>query len=171
MDPWSVVEAASKDESVVNSAPEEGSHTFKDTFADNFCDKGDKIIFEKLPDSDEYLKLLESKLHKLTGRSQQIEETKRIRQTLVQDLSRTKEDTLANLLANSCDINNAESEINIDLEQSVIVNPVIRRLLPDQPLTAGERVFLTRADHLEILSGNTESEENSSSAPPVTESL
>jgi len=170
-----VAEEASKDVAGVASAPEEGSHTFKDTFADNFCDTSDKITFEKLPDSDEYLKLLESKLHKLTGKSQHREESKKIRQSLVEDLSRTREDTLANLVTNCCDINNAESEINIDLEQSLVVNPVIRRLLPEQPLTAGERVVLTQADHLEILSGNTESEDTSKdtslSDPPETESL
>lgn len=151
MDPWGGADTnLSSVESVGNSTEtEEG---FRDKFVDNFCENSDQITFEKLPDSEEYIKLLESKLQKLTSkRNQSSEESKKIRQTLVKDLERVREDALANFVTN-CDINNADSEADIDLERSVIVNPVIRRLVPEQPLTPGEQVVLTKADHLDIQS-------------------
>jgi len=158
MDPWGGADTnLSSVESVGNSTEtEEG---FRDKFVDNFCENSDQITFEKLPDSEEYIKLLESKLQKLTSkRNQSSEESKKIRQTLVKDLERVREDALANFVTN-CDINNADSEADIDLERSVIVNPVIRRLVPEQPLTPGEQVVLTKADHLDIQSATPKTED------------
>jgi len=159
MDPWGGAADTnlSRVESVGDSTEtEEG---FRDKFVDNFCENSDQITFEKLPDSEEYIKLLESKLQKLTSkRNQSSEESKKIRQTLVKDLERVREDALANFVTN-CDINNADSEADIDLERSVIVNPVIRRLVPEQPLTPGEQVVLTKADHLDIQSATPKTED------------
>ena len=147
MDPWSlgVDTLDSRQE-----ASGEDTGDLRERFVDNFCDRGDQITFERLPDSDEYLKLLESKLEKLTsGRNQKSsEESRKLRKTLVEDLTRVREDTLANLVT-SCDSQNVTDDLDIDLERSLNINPVIRRLVPEQPLTTGEKVRLTRSDQLQ----------------------
>lgn len=160
MDPWGGAADTnlSRVESVGDSTEtEEG---FRDKFVDNFCENSDQITFEKLPDSEEYIKLLESKLQKLTSKrsNKSSEESKKVRQTLVEDLQKVREDALANFVTD-CDTNNADSEADIDLERSVIVNPVIRRLVPEQPLTPGEQVVLTKADHLDIQSETLKTED------------
>ena len=76
------------------------------------------------------------------------EESRKLRKTLVKDLARVREDTLANLVT-SCDSQNVSDGLDIDLERSLNINPVIRRLVPEQPLTTGEKIHLTRSDHLE----------------------
>ena len=149
MDPWGAGADTLRDTRSVDGDSEPRA---RDTFVDNFCDPSDQtvITFERLPDSDEYLKLLESKLQKLTsGRNQKTsEEGRKLRQTLVEDLSRVREDTLASLVT-SCDTQNV-GDTEIDLERSLDIHPVIRRLVPEQPLTSGERVQLTLADQLQI---------------------
>lgn len=157
MDPWGVFSSTSRDQSGGDTLDQ--SERGKDTFSDNFCDKSDQITFERLPDSQEYLALLESKLQKINSsntKQKQVEESRKIRQTLVQDLAKVREDTLANLVT-SCDNYNAiNSEADIDLDQNIAINPVIRRLVPEQPLTVGEQVVLTQADQLEKQSSESE---------------
>ena len=144
MDPWSSGVDSLK------SRQEARGGDLGERFVDNFCDPSDQITFERLPDSDEYLKLLESKLQKLTsGRNQKSsEESRKLRTTLVENLTRVREDTLANLVT-SCDSQNVSDDLDIDLERSLNINPVIRRLVPEQPLTTGETIHLTRSDQLQ----------------------
>ena len=59
MDPWSSGVDSLK------SRQEARGGDLGERFVDNFCDPSDQITFELLPDSDEYLKLLESKLQRL----------------------------------------------------------------------------------------------------------
>ena len=170
MDPWASVDTTpqSSDKSGSSADTREG---FGDTFVDNFCDKTEKVTFEKLPDSEEYLKLLESKLQKLTaGKPKCSEESKKFRQTLVGDLARVRESTIANFVT-QCDSQNAESEADIDLERSVIIHPVIRRLVPEQPLSAGEQVVLTRADQLQIRAETSDTEPDPTSSTTESASL
>jgi len=146
MDPWVTTET----EGIKVKFAEEKEEKSVDGFSDNFSDKScPPVLFEKLPDSEEYIKLLESKLKKITETSgkKTEEESKKVRQKLVADLSKVREDALANLLT-GCDISTADSD-DIDLDSSIAVNPVIRRLVPEQALSAAEQVTLTKADHLE----------------------
>jgi len=149
MDPWGAGVDTLKSRQEARSVTGD-SVDLERRFVDNFCDTSDQITFERLPDSEEYLKLLESKLQKLTsGRNQKSsEESRKLRTTLVEDLTRVREDTLANLVT-SCDSQNVSDGLDIDLERSLNINPVIRRLVPEQPLTTGEKIHLTRSDHLE----------------------
>jgi len=146
MDPW----LNTQTEGIKVKFAEEKEENSVDGFGDNFSDKSfPPVLFEKLPDSEEYIKLLESKLKKITDTSgkNSEEESKKVRQKLVGDLSKIREETLANLLT-SCDICTVDSD-DIDLDTGVPVNPVIRRLVPEQALSPSEQVILTRADHLE----------------------
>ena len=43
-------------------------------------------------------------------------------------------------------VNNSE---DLDLETSIEVHPLARRLVPEQAITVGEQVVLTKADQLE----------------------
>ena len=146
MDPWNGAEHQKLDS--VDS-----DQVFADNFDNNssLTETGDKVSFERLPDSEEYIKLLENKLNRIKGsKSNQKsfkEESKAVRQRLVDDLARVREETLANFVTN-CDSENGEGEEDIDSERSVSVNPVLRRLVPEQPITAGEQLSLTKADKL-----------------------
>ena len=155
MDPWvsSAAAETQKPDSVDSGLP---TAAFENNFVSN---TSEKVIFERLPDSEEYLKKLESKLEKLTSTGRKYsEESKKFRQTLVEDLSKVREDTLANFVTN-CDSEDGQSGAEIDLERSVSVNPVIRRLVPEQPITVGEQVVLTHADKLNIQSELEEEKE------------
>ena len=155
MDPWVTTQTEGIKVNLVEAKEEKSV----DGFSDNFSDKSfPPVLFEKLPDSEEYIKLLESKLKKITDTSgkKTEEESKKVRQKLVADLSKIREDTLSNLLT-GCDISTANSD-DIDLDTGVTVNPVIRRLVPEQALSPAEQVVLTTADHLEK---RAEEEENS----------
>ena len=146
MDPWVTTETEGIKVNLVEAKEEKSV----DGFSDNFSDKSfPPVLFEKLPDSEEYIKLLESKLKKITDTSgkKTEEESKKVRQKLVADLSKIREDTIANLLT-GCDIATADSD-DIDLAAALTVHPVIRRLVPEQALSPGEQVVLTSADHLE----------------------
>ena len=144
MDPW-VASAAAE-----TQKPDSVDCGLATAFENNFVSNtSDKVTFERLPDSEEYLKNLESKLEKLTSTGRKYrEENKKYRQTLIEDLTKVREDTLANLVTN-CDSEDGQSGADIDLERSVSVNPVIRRLVPEQPITVGEQVVLTHADKLD----------------------
>ena len=172
MDPWGTGVDTLKSRQEARSVGGDSGH-LGDRFVDNFCDTSDQITFERLPDSEEYLKLLESKLQKLTsGRNQKFsEESRKLRKTLVEDLSQVREDTLANLVT-SCDSQNVSDDLDIDLERSLNINPVIRRLVPEQPLTAGEKIHLTRSDQLQNKAEEEISEptvEAESTGRPTTE--
>jgi len=156
MDPWETSETEGIKVKLAEGPEETSVEGFTDNFSEQSCPT---VQFEKLPDSADYLKLLESKLKKITDTSgkKTEEESKKVRQKLVADLSKVREDTLAHLLT-GCDISTVDSD-DIDLDTSITVNPVIRRLVPEQALSPAEQIVLTTADHLEK---QTEEEERSS---------
>ena len=157
MDPWE----SSETEGIKDKLAEGPEETSVEGFTDNFSEQSCPLVsFEKLPDSADYVKLLESKLKKITDTSgkKTAEESKKVRQKLVADLSKIREDTLAHLLT-GCDISTVDSD-DIDLDSSLTVNPVIRRLVPEQAISSGEQIVLTTADHLEK---QAEEERNSDS--------
>ena len=154
MDPWE----SSETEGIKVKLAEGSEATSVEGFTDNFSEQScPPVLFEKLPDSEEYIKLLESKLKKITDTSgkKTEAESKKVRQNLVADLSKIREDTLAHLLT-GCDISTVDSD-DIDLDTSLTVNPVIRRLVPEQAISPAEQIVLTTADHLEK---QTEEERN-----------
>ena len=157
MDPWE----SSETEGIKDKLAEGPEETSVEGFTDNFSEQSCPLVsFEKLPDSADYVKLLESKLKKITDTSgkKTAEESKKVRQKLVADISKIREDTLAHLLT-GCDISTVDSD-DIDLDSSLTVNPVIRRLVPEQAISSGEQIVLTTADHLEK---QAEEERNSDS--------
>ena len=102
MDPWETSETEGIKVKLAEGPEETSVEGFTDNFSEQSCPT---VQFEKLPDSADYLKLLESKLKKITDTSgkKTEEESKKVRQKLVADLSKVREDTLAHLLT-GCDI-------------------------------------------------------------------
>jgi len=139
MDPWCSLQ--SEDSSAVTQNPRLG---FEDKFVEGF-DKNREVVFEKLPDTSEYLQSLETKLKKLTG-ARQAKEKSSNKASLVEDLARAREDAIVNFVTSGDIINNSE---DIDLDSSIEVHPLARRLVPEQAITVGEQVVLTKADQLE----------------------
>ena len=95
--------------------------------------------------SSEYLQSLETKLSKLTG-ARESSEKKTTEACLVQDLARAREDALINFVTSGDNRNNSE---NFDLDSSIEVHPLARRLVPEPAITVGEQVVLTKGDQLE----------------------
>ena len=98
------------------------------------------MIFEKLPDTKDYLARLESKLQGLGV----VRDSSRRREeaALVLELEQGKEAALSQLVR-------SETSSREEVEEEVRVGRIVRRLVPEQALTQGEKVRLTRADHLE----------------------
>lgn len=93
-------------------------------------------IFEKLPDSAEYLTRLEAKLRNLPQ--------KKTRQD-------HKEQILSNLIrSESKQILGILSSADLELDREIESSSVLRQLVPQQPLTHGETVHLVTADQLDI---------------------
>ena len=134
MDPWCSLQ--SEDSSAVNRTSD---LDFEDKFVERF---NRKIIFEKLPDSAEFLQNLEAKL--ITARQSQASTSNK--NSLVDDLARVREDAIINFVTYGDIVNNSE---DLDLETSIEVHPLARRLVPEQAITVGEQVVLTKADQLE----------------------
>lgn len=139
MDPWGSVQSEDSRAVTHNHSLE-----FEDKFVEEF-DKNPEVNFEKLPDSVEYLKGLETKLSKLTaGRNKT--ENKAGRASLLQDLARAREDALVNFVTSS---DNTNFDEDLDLSTNLAVNQLARRIVPEQALTVEEQVVLTKADQLE----------------------
>jgi len=138
-DPWSEAQSEAGGSVINNSRLD-----FEDKFVEGF-DKNTEVSFEKLPDSSEYLQSLERKLSKLTAARHSKDKSSK-KDTLVEDLARAREDAIVNFVT-SGDISNTSEDI--DLERSLEVHPLARRLIPEQALTVGEQVVLTKADQLE----------------------
>jgi len=144
MDPWGSAQSeASRAESHINTS---STLQFEDKFVEIVDkNKDSDVNFERLPDSSNYLRSLETKLGKLTGARQRTE-GKVEEKNLVQDLARAREDALVNFVTSS---DNRNADEDCDLERSLTINPLARRLVPEQALTTGEQVVLTKADQLE----------------------
>jgi len=129
MDPWNL-----------NTAIETGEnnpHTAKLGFQDTFLD-GKEKKFEKLSDSQEYLKCLEAKLKKLEVKKG------------LNNHTQNKEEILGNLIrSDSKQILGILSDSDIDLDREIQSNLLVRQLAPKQPLTVGETVHLVKADQLD----------------------
>jgi len=138
-DPWREAQSEAGTSVTSNSRLD-----FEDKFVEGF-DKNTEVSFEKLPDSAEYLRSLESKLSKLTAARSSKEKSSN-KDTLVEDLARAREDAIVNFVTSGDISNNSE---DIDLERSLEVHPLARRLVPEQAITVGEQVVLTKADQLE----------------------
>lgn len=126
---------------------------FENSFLSGHSQKSENLIcFEKLPDSAEYLSRLEAKLGKLQGAREGkvvLRNSSRSAETdLVEGLSEARESALAALV--NCDTSVwGRTGEEVEEEQEVRTGYIARRLVPQQPLTQGEQVVLTRADHLE----------------------
>lgn len=113
------------------------------------CDR-ESVKFEKLPDSENYLERLEKKLVKVKGGAGG---RRREEACLVQELREGKETALAQLVL-------GEAREEEEQEQEVRPGYLVRRLVPQQPLTQGEQQVLTGADHLERLQEQQEQKEH-----------
>jgi len=138
MDPWCSLQ--SEDGSAVRQTSGLG---FEDKFVEGF-ERNSEVQFEKLPDSAEYLHSLESKLNKLTA-ARHSKESNSNKNSLVEDLAKAREDAILNFVNSGDIINNSEE---LDLETSIEVHPLARKLVPEQAITVGEQVVLTKADQL-----------------------
>jgi len=137
MDPWCSLQ--SEDSSAVKQTSGLG---FEDKFVEG-SENNREVLFEKLPDSAEYLQNLEAKLRKLSTARQSNTTNKT---SLVDDLAKARESAIVNFVTSGDIINNSE---DLDLETSIEVHPLARRLIPEQAITLGEQVELTKADQLE----------------------
>ena len=157
MDPWLLPAAASSDQEdtgIDTSAPRgqlQGGQPspqrreFENSFISEPCHHGSSgpVIFEKLPDTKDYLARLEGKLQGLGGvRDSSRRSGRREEAALVLELEQGKEAALSQLVR--CETSSRE-----EVEEEVRVGRIVRRLVPEQALTQGEKVRLTRADHLE----------------------
>jgi len=125
---------------------------FENSFLSDCSRKSESFItFEKLPDSASYLARLEAKLGKVQGgrEGEVLPRNRRAAETnLVLGLSQAKECALAQLV--NCDTSVwGRTGEEVEEEQEVRAGYLARRLVPQQPLTQGEQVVLTQADHLE----------------------
>lgn len=124
---------------------------FESSFISEFI-KSEKLIeFERLPDSTAYLARLESKLGKLQRTSEsniRIPSNRREEGGLVVELRLAREAALTRLVtAETSVLGRTDQEVEED--QEVRSGYLVRRLVPEQAVTLGEKVVLTKADHLE----------------------
>ena len=131
-------------------------------------------FFQKLPDSDEYLKRLEARLELIQRKGGSDKKP---------SFAQNKEQILGNLLrSESKQVLGILSDSDISLDRELVTNPLLRQLVPRQPITIGETVKLLEADQLdqgpanqeESSSGNNSSSDNNSSSinslrPPASE--
>ena len=158
MDPWLLpAPAASSDQEdtgidtsapwgqLQGGQPPSQRREFENSFISEPCHHGSSgpVIFEKLPDTKDYLARLESKLQGLGGvRDSSRRSGRREEAALVLELEQGKEAALSQLVR-------SETSSREEVEEEVRVGRIVRRLVPEQALTQGEKVRLTRADHLE----------------------
>ena len=119
-----------QEEEAAAAWPQNGVTTVKDKeFEDNFKDK--------LPDSQEYLAVLEAKLAKLQKKG-----------SLVDDLRNRRQDEMKRFLANGNQVSSSNSDFtheNIDIPS----NALLRRIAPEkQALTVEELLHLVKEDQL-----------------------
>lgn len=140
MDPWGV---RSVDENSERNIVAE--NTFQDSFLDKYANQ-----FEKLPDSEEYLKILEDKLKSLNKKKAQQGNSGQVKQDILASLLRSESRQIVGILDN----------VDLDLDRGVNTNLVVRQLLPKQPLTIGETVRLVDADQLDKTYSEVAQEQN-----------
>jgi len=114
-------------------------------FEDDFAPQNNKS-FQKLEDSDDYLKLLESRLRKIKKDP-----------SVLKQLKEKREECFNNLLNNSLSIT---SQQDFELDESLQSNEIIRHLVPAQAQTVGEIAHLIRHDTLDQQKQEEEAEAN-----------
>ncbi|XP_022917041.1 coiled-coil domain-containing protein 32 [Onthophagus taurus] len=118
MDPWN--------NSYSNSPTECAQKNFEDDFQPK--------IFEKLPDSDQYLASLEAKLHKI-----------KTDQDVIKQLQQKREECMNQLLNNT----QYSEDVDLELDEPIESSTVLRAITPQkQALTQGEIVELVKYDQL-----------------------
>ncbi|XP_070507845.1 uncharacterized protein [Chironomus tepperi] len=103
-------------------------------FEDNFISKSE---FQKLDDSEEYIKILEKRLEKI-----------RKNPTVLKQLKIKREELIGNLLNSST--TKITTDKDIELEEVIESNKIISHLIPEQPQTIGEIAHLIKHDQLDI---------------------
>ena len=95
--------------------------------------------YEPLQDSAEYIDSLETKLRKISSGNNKNK-----------DKAQHREQVLANLLrSDSKQVLGILSDSDIALDREIDRNQIISRIIPKQPLTAGETVRLIQSDVLD----------------------
>ena len=103
-------------------------------FEDNFVPKSE---FQKLDDSEDYLKILENRLKKIKQNP-----------TVLNQLKEKREELVGNLLNSST--TRITTDKDIELEEAIESNKIISHLIPEQPQTIGEIAHLIKHDQLDI---------------------
>ncbi|XP_011495735.1 PREDICTED: uncharacterized protein LOC105360517 isoform X2 [Ceratosolen solmsi marchali] len=127
-DPWSCTDTCGE------KKISESCSSFEDSFVSTASNLQE---LTKLPDSEEYLARLYSRLKSIQGGTS--------KQDLINSLSSAKEDCIARLITNGHNLETAE-------ERELATNPLIRHIAPHlQALTANELVHLLKADVLQAV--------------------
>jgi len=103
-------------------------------FEDNFVPKSE---FQKLDDSEDYLKILENRLEKIKKNP-----------TILNQLKEKREELVGNLLNSSS--TRITTDKDIELEEAIESNKIISHLIPEQPQTIGEIAHLIKHDQLDL---------------------
>lgn len=111
-------------------------------FEDDFVPKKE---FQKLDDSEEYLKILENRLNKIKKNP-----------TVLRQLKEKREELVGNLLNSST--TRITTEKDFELEEPIESNKIISHLVPQQPQTAGEIAHLVKHDELDLQKQEVEEE-------------
>ncbi|CAO1353444.1 unnamed protein product [Diamesa hyperborea] len=122
------------------------SEEVEKSFEDNFTSH-ETTDTNKLPDSVDYIKKLESKLNKIKKDP-----------NLLKELTEKREECIRNLL-NSSSVLTSDSDL--ELEYPVNSSEILRHIIPQQALNVGEIAHLINNDHL---SEDSPPEDNSSSS-------
>lgn len=131
---------------------------FENSFIEQEFDKCEKLVeFERLPDSSSYLAKLEEKLGKLQRRSGN-NQGRREEGRLLGELGLARKAALTGLIADDTKVLD-KSDQEVEEDQEVRSGYLVRKLVPEQAVTVGEKVVLTKADHLEIQEEQEEKKE------------
>lgn len=103
-------------------------------FEDNFVPKSE---FQKLDDSEDYLKILENRLERIKKNP-----------TILNQLKEKREELVGNLLNSSS--TRITTDKDIELEEAIESNKIISHLIPEQPQTIGEIAHLIKHDQLDL---------------------
>jgi len=151
MDPWkpqsNIEDRINQQEARIG----EDTLQFESSFISDFPKYESLITFEKLPDSADYLARLEAKLGKLQTKSDRrnLGGSRRVTESgLVQELEQAKQAALSELVSREGSVA-GRSDQEVQEDREVRTGYIVRRLLPEQPVCQGEKVELTKADHLE----------------------
>jgi len=155
MDPWIVL--PSNVTNVTNGA-ETFVSGFENSFIEQEFDKCEKLVeFERLPDSSSYIARLEEKLGKLQKRSGG-NQGRREEGRLLGELGLARKAALTGLITDDTRVLD-KSDQEVEEDQELRSGYLVRKLVPEQAVTVGEKVVLTKADHLERPGAQEEEEE------------